>query len=97
MERTRHGGYCGNRAVFLGEPLSAVKLVGVGLIAVGVVILKLGGVSHSEAGIEPEPFKESRYLNTNPLYITSETAQLEVISPPETGSATAIGLDENRE
>lgn len=84
-------------AVFLGEPLSAVKLVGVGLIAVGVVILNLGGISHSEAGIEPEPFEESRYLNTNPLYVAPETAQLEVISPPEVGSVTAIGLDENRE
>lgn len=30
-------------AAFLGEPLSAVKLLGVGLIIAGVVVLNLGG------------------------------------------------------
>ncbi|MBY8870324.1 multidrug efflux SMR transporter [Micromonospora sp. PLK6-60] len=30
-------------AVFLGEPLSVTKLVGVGLVIAGVVVLNLGG------------------------------------------------------
>ncbi|WP_164018020.1 DMT family transporter [Pyxidicoccus trucidator] len=30
-------------AVFLGEPLSAVKIIGVGLIVAGVVVINLGG------------------------------------------------------
>ena len=32
--------------VFLGEPLSLIKVVGVGLIIAGVVLLNLGGASH---------------------------------------------------
>ena len=65
-------------AVFLHEPLSTIKLLGVGLIAAGVVILNLGGVSHPEAGLEPEAEVEARYLEENPLYHEPVTAQLDV-------------------
>jgi small multidrug resistance pump len=33
-------------AAFLGEPITLVKAVGVGLIVAGVVILNLGGLTH---------------------------------------------------
>lgn len=33
-------------AIFLGEPLTLVKVVGVSLIIAGVVMLNLGGASH---------------------------------------------------
>ncbi|NUT37895.1 MAG: multidrug efflux SMR transporter [Hamadaea sp.] len=33
-------------AVFLGEPLTVVKVVGIGLIVAGVVILNVGGATH---------------------------------------------------
>ncbi|WP_425553943.1 DMT family transporter [Dactylosporangium salmoneum] len=33
-------------AVFLGEPLSVQKVIGVGLVIAGVVVLNLGGASH---------------------------------------------------
>lgn len=33
-------------AMFLGEPLSVVKVVGVGLIVAGVVTLNVGGAAH---------------------------------------------------
>lgn len=33
-------------AMFLGEPLSVVKVVGVGLIVAGVVVLNVGGAAH---------------------------------------------------
>ncbi|MFI5907760.1 DMT family transporter [Dactylosporangium sp. NPDC051541] len=33
-------------AVFLGEPLSLVKVIGVGLVIAGVVVLNLGGAAH---------------------------------------------------
>jgi len=32
-------------AVFLGEPLTVVKVVGIGLIVAGVVVLNVGGVA----------------------------------------------------
>jgi small multidrug resistance pump len=33
-------------AVFLGQPLSLVKVIGIGLIIAGVVLLNLGGGAH---------------------------------------------------
>ncbi len=33
-------------AAFLGEPITWVKLVGIGLIVAGVVILNMGGATH---------------------------------------------------
>ncbi|NUT38226.1 MAG: QacE family quaternary ammonium compound efflux SMR transporter, partial [Hamadaea sp.] len=33
-------------AVFLGETLTVVKVVGIGLIVAGVVILNVGGATH---------------------------------------------------
>lgn len=33
-------------AVFLHEPLSAVKVSGIGLVVAGVVVLNLGGATH---------------------------------------------------
>ena len=33
-------------AMFLGEPITAVKIVGIGLIVAGVVILNVGGATH---------------------------------------------------
>ncbi|MBM7051146.1 multidrug efflux SMR transporter [Rothia sp. ZJ1223] len=37
-------------AVFLGEPVTVVKVVGVSLIIAGVVILNVGGSTHQAAG-----------------------------------------------
>ena len=33
-------------AVFLGEPITLVKVVGISLIVAGVLVLNLGGASH---------------------------------------------------
>lgn len=33
-------------AAFLGEPLTVTKVVGIGLIVAGVVVLNLGGATH---------------------------------------------------
>lgn len=33
-------------AMFLGEPLSVAKIIGIGLIVAGVVVLNVGGATH---------------------------------------------------
>ncbi|MEU4643843.1 hypothetical protein [Micromonospora sp. NPDC023814] len=36
-------------AVSLGDPLSVTRMVGVGLVVAGVVVLNLGGAHHGDA------------------------------------------------